>query len=138
MIEVRSRPGAEVFVCDGPWAAISISTKPDDWPVLSETNRVDLLQLHFYDVDFPDYDGKIPNNIFDRDRGSRILHFVEEVWGKVDCLLVHCEAGISRSAGVAAAIDKIKNNTDEKWFKPPYFPNRLVYRTILNLHHERF
>ena len=49
-------------------------------------------------------------------------------------LYIHCDAGKSRSAGVAAAIAKIYNGTDEEFFKDPYCPNRLIYNLILEIH----
>lgn len=60
-----------------------------------------------------------------------ILLFVSQVANYTDELLIHCEAGRSRSIGVGAALAKIYNNDDSYYFKH-YTPNMLVYRTILN------
>jgi len=46
--------------------------------------------------------------------------------------VVHCSAGIARSAGVAGAISLVLNGKDAMFFKGRYIPNRFVYRTILN------
>ena len=43
---------------------------------------------------------------------------------------MHCEAGISRSAGAVAALSKVINGDDSYFFKM-FLPNRLVYRLIL-------
>ena len=47
-------------------------------------------------------------------------------------IIVHCDAGISRSAGVGAAIEKWRNNDDSLYFDSGrYRPNMLVYRKVL-------
>ena len=51
--EVRSARNAEFFRSDRPWAAISI-TSGDEFPALSEDNRVGLLRLMFEDITQPD------------------------------------------------------------------------------------
>jgi predicted protein tyrosine phosphatase len=53
----------------------------------------------------------------------------------VDVVIVHCGAGVSRSAGLAAALAKWYNGSDLEFFKPPYAPNMLVYRTMLEALH---
>lgn len=51
--------------------------------------------------------------------------------------IVHCDAGQSRSAGVAAAIMKFKTGSDMPIFKnPKYQPNMHCYRMTLNALHE--
>lgn len=46
--------------------------------------------------------------------------------------IVHCEAGQSRSAGVAAALSKWINGEDWDYFlNPKYTPNSYCYQTIL-------
>lgn len=48
-------------------------------------------------------------------------------------VIVHCDAGISRSSGIAAAILKAYTNDDIIIFdNPKYRPNMLCYRTTLN------
>ena len=128
-IEVRSRGYAERFRCRAPWAAISVSTSPDEFPVLSDENRVGLLQLNFWDVSqaLPGMKHVIA---FNRYHSTQILEFIQDVWENIDCLLVHCEAGMSRSPAIAAAIDKIYHGDDSFWFNTKT-PNMLVYRTIL-------
>lgn len=124
-----SRVRAEEAVCDLPWAAISISERQH--PELSKENRIGLLQVKFHDIDFAS-DNYIT---FNKNHAQQILDFAKNIWDKADILLVHCEAGLSRSAATAAALSKIYFGTDEEFFKYPYTPNMLIYRTILNLHH---
>jgi hypothetical protein len=68
----------------------------------------------------------------------QILDFVAEGQRQhIDLCVCQCDAGISRSAGVAAALSYILNQDDTWVFKDPwYMPNRLVYCTILNDYYE--
>jgi predicted protein tyrosine phosphatase len=51
----------------------------------------------------------------------------------VDMIVVHCEAGKCRSAGVAAAILKAFTGDDTSVFNDPqYTPNMICYRRVLN------
>lgn len=69
---------------------------------------------------------------------EQILDFIAENYKKGvfpgTNLLIHCDAGISRSAGVA--IQFIIDNDDSFWFQTKH-PNRLVYRTILTEYIDR-
>lgn len=122
--EVRSEYNARLFQCNRPWATISISTL-GDFPLLSEDNRKGLLQLEFADTaesDRPD--------AFTASLARELLGFVDELWDQVEVLLIHCEAGLSRSPGVAAALSQIYYGDDGPWFEYD-FPNRLVYRLLV-------
>jgi len=50
--------------------------------------------------------------------------------------MVHCEAGMSRSPAVGAAISKLRWDDDQVFFDK-YTPNMRVYRHIMNLGMER-
>ena len=128
--EVRSAYNAELFRCDRPWAAISITTV-GDFPVLSEENRQGLLQLAFADTADPDR-----TDSFSASLATELLDFVTEVWGQVEVLLIHCEAGMSRSPGVAAALSRIYYGDDGPWFEYD-FPNSLVYQRLVDGHRKR-
>lgn len=140
MFEVRSRGYAQEFKLDVPWAAISIVTEPP-WPDLLEENRVGLLQMEFMDAEFVQPTSKWGNglSIFNKDHAMQILDFVKEMWDQVECFLIHCDAGLSRSPAVAAAIENIYygSGADQYWFATKT-PNSLVYRTLLNVHHEKY
>jgi len=68
--------------------------------------------------------------LFGKKDARHILAFVEKYANDINLIAVNCEAGISRSAGVAGALSKILNNDDSYYFKH-YLPNSLVYRLIL-------
>ena len=54
---------------------------------------------------------------------------------QVDFICVNCEAGISRSAGIAGALSKIYNKEDSYYFKH-FCPNMFVYTSILKEYYE--
>ncbi|MBL7044232.1 MAG: hypothetical protein ISR77_36725 [Pirellulaceae bacterium] len=128
--EVRSAYNAELFRCDRPWAAISITTV-GDFPALSEENREGLLQLVFADTADPSR-----ADSFTSSHAAELLDFVEEMWDRVEVLLIHCEAGLSRSPGVAAALSRIYYGDDGPWFEYD-FPNTLVYQLLVDGHKRR-
>lgn len=62
-----------------------------------------------------------------------LREFVDQMIGeKVQVFIVHCAAGISRSAGVAAALNEYLRLNEKIFGNPNYYPNRLVYRLSLN------
>lgn len=64
------------------------------------------------------------------DDARKIRSFLEANKGYK--VIVHCDAGISRSAGVAAAIMKHYNGDDTPIFdNPRYVPNMRCYRKML-------
>lgn len=61
-----------------------------------------------------------------------ITSFVNRHIDDVEMIIVHCEAGISRSAGVCAALMKIITNDDSAIFdNPMYCPNMHCYRLMM-------
>ena len=52
---------------------------------------------------------------------------------RVEVLLIHCEAGMSRSPGVAAALSRIYYGDDGPWGEYD-FPNSLVYQRLVDGH----
>lgn len=135
-IVVESFVGATYFKCEVPWASISIATEVDEWPTLSEANRIGLIQLAFADIRFPD--PVCPATVFDHGHACKILDFVKATWNRIDLMFVHCEAGTSRSPAVAAAVSRIYYGDDGPFMLPHlYEPNLLVYRKLLEVAEER-
>jgi len=100
--------------------------------------RVDTLLLECSDVEDSTLEGQVSKydghaiQTFSRDDASKILAFVAKyVRQDIHTFYIHCEAGISRSAGVAAALGMIIEKNGDEYFFKNYLPNRLVYRTIL-------
>ena len=110
-------------------------------------NRIGTLFLKFYDIDVlqPVYEEHIEeiydeysDGLFNKDQAALILDFVDGIRDKVKNILIHCDAGISRSAGVGAALSLIINGSDKEVFNDRrYLPNMFVYRTILNLWQDK-
>ena len=125
---VLSKSESIKFICDKPWACISIGVEKGDWPKINKVQQIDILKLAFYDTEFKRDD--VP--YFTPEHAQEILDFLDKVWDKVDYIMVHCLAGMSRSPAVAAAIARIKYGQDQFYFDN-YMPNQLVYRTILNV-----
>lgn len=67
-----------------------------------------------------------------REDADNIITFVNEHVNEVDEIIVHCGAGVSRSAGVCAALMLIINGDDSEIFNNPRFcPNMHCYRLVL-------
>jgi predicted protein tyrosine phosphatase len=66
-----------------------------------------------------------------------IASFVREIADSANKLIVHCEYGVSRSAGIAAAIMKFLTGDDLPIFNNPlYRPNVTCYRKLMAAFHE--
>ena len=132
---ILNRKEAKKFSCeshDFKTAIISI-TDTDKADVIFEKNEVNgiraVLRLKFDDVE-RDYKNE---HCITKEDAENIVKFVNKNKNKVDKFIVHCEAGVSRSAGVGAAIMKALNGDDWDVFKNPLkCPNMKCYRTVLN------
>ncbi len=72
-------------------------------------------------------------SVMSAEQADHIRDVVNLWYGKVGRIIVQCEAGVSRSAGVAAAILKAKTGDDMSVFGNPFYkPNMHCYRTMLN------
>ena len=100
-----------------------------------ENKVVSILRLWFADADQPGrdvycHDTDYHDMMSDED-AARLADFVFS--DPTIPLIVHCDAGISRSAGVAAAILKHFTGDDSLIFdNPKYQPNMWCYRKTLN------
>ncbi len=139
-VRVMSRDKAEKFKTDVSHIVISI-TDPESETVnlLDQESRKDILRVSFWDLDRPFHIAGIEEGLFplfSEDDAIKIKEFVDIHMDKVDLIVCHCEAGISRSAAVAAAITRIYVGDDSDFFKM-YLPNRRVYRMILEAYYGR-
>ena len=116
MIDIRilNRKEAKKFSYeshDFKTAIISI-TDTDKADVIFEKNEANgiraVLRLKFDDVE-RDYKNE---HCITKEDAENIVKFVNKNKNKVDKFIVHCEAGVSRSAGVGAAIMKALNGDD--------------------------
>jgi predicted protein tyrosine phosphatase len=117
-----------------PHGVISIREPGSDMPAIPSNDFCrGILRLSFHDRDRPD---PPESELFTADHARDIVRFVEDIRGAVDALVVHCEAGVSRSAAVAAALSQALYGED-RFFFDHYMPNRLVYSTLLRVWQER-
>lgn len=110
-------------------AVISISTPNEEYNGNIHSSIYNgisgVLRLWFDDVESG-------QDCIQKEDAEKIKRFVEA--HKEDQIIVHCDAGISRSAGIAAALMKYYNGDDTPIFdNPRYCPNMLCYRTMLNV-----
>ena len=113
--------------------SITDSLAPDNkFNILATDYKV--LHLKFDDIDVQ-YRDLVLMSVED---ANKIIRFVDAWINMVDYWIVHCEAGISRSAGVAGALLRIYVGDDRQVFNDyQYAPNRYVYRTIMNQYYNK-
>ena len=105
----------------GPTHAISVMGPqyPQVLPGLPEFDSI--LSLRFEDT----HDGSDEFRFSERD-ALRIWDFVERIRDQQHDLVVHCEAGMSRSAGIAVGLTTCLLPGQEAWYFEHYVPNRHV------------
>lgn len=127
-LEIMSHQMIDGRVFDEPVCVITISSD-DAYPTLADKNIRQITYLRFDDTDIG------PANLFTEIQAGLVLMHAEWSNERDIKMICQCEAGISRSAGVAAALSYIYNGSDAWVFQDPrYHPNMLVYRTILNVY----
>jgi predicted protein tyrosine phosphatase len=91
----------------------------------------DVLQLAFHDAE-PTDNFTLPENItlMTEEHARQVWSFVKKWDKEVGTLVVHCEAGMSRSPAVAAALCKGMGGDDGPFWRE-YMPNQFVYRLVL-------
>ena len=112
---------------DDRFVIISIGNAGDDAVVFRKNPKMmAVLPLNFNDVDGGDGSISI-------EQAQSIISFVKEWESSVGLIVVHCSAGVSRSAGVCAALMKWLNGDDSPIFDDPFYkPNMRCYRTVMN------
>lgn len=137
--ETCSRQQAETQHIPGEHYLISIYTDQDTPAALAKNAlRLDTLVLCFDDINTEQivrYPGTVKNHhriLFNEALANQVLDFVAKYAKDGARFVIHCDAGISRSPGMAAALDLIYGNDNSRWFKFK-LPNSLVYNTLLKV-----
>jgi predicted protein tyrosine phosphatase len=113
---------------DVPYVVISITTTADDVARVPPSRLCrGVLRIAFADIDRP-LSGAV---MFDASHARAICAFISEHRGSIERIIVHCDAGFSRSPAVAAAIAKCLGEDDAEFFRR-YQPNMHVYQTLLD------
>ena len=115
------------------WAVVSITEPgfPGEAKLMPGWNSV--CRVHFHDVD-PAIPCGEPHTLMNEQDAMKITQFVREVAPGVDGILVHCKAGVSRSAAVAKWIarqfDVPFNHTYDRY-------NKYVYNMLIKADKQR-
>lgn len=113
---------------------VSIRTPGDPNEVRLPLNErtIEVLHLQFHDLDrvVEGYSDHLETQMFQPSHAKQVNDLVKRN-KDVEAFVVHCDAGISRSAAVAAAVSKSLTGEDASFFKR-YHPNMRVYNMILN------
>lgn len=89
-----------------------------------DPNRIAALRLECYDLCSPlkGWQG------FTDSHAREIWRVVDKVLPDIDAIVCQCEAGISRSSAIAAALEKHLNGEgSERYYFETFLPNTMVY-----------
>jgi predicted protein tyrosine phosphatase len=70
--------------------------------------------------------------LFSREQATQIWDMVLAHRAELERIVVHCDAGMSRSPAVAAALARVLNEDDATFFAGRYRPNMRVYKVMLD------
>ena len=112
-------------------AMISISSLDQQTPDFNMDGSNGLIKTCL--MSFDDEEQGTPGCIEQKD-AEKIADFVRSIENnnEIERLVVHCGAGVSRSAGVAAACSLYLLGDDSEFFSSRYCPNRTCYRMVLD------
>jgi len=120
---------------DPPAALISVRNSrardfEDDDPFWMSSHNIHA-HVHFCFDDVQRDDLASARPITEQD--AMLIAALAHYWADRGCehIICQCPAGLSRSAGMAAALAKYFNGDDTRYFKE-YLPNMRVYRMVLN------
>lgn len=129
-VGIADRRSVEFFIGDATDTVLISICDSNEQPARLKTTFHDVLRLHFDDVDSAD-DLMADEVVMTEDHAQCIARFVHK-YTTMPKILVHCHAGISRSAATAAAIMKYLGGNDALIFNHKAFdPNDLVYNLVL-------
>ena len=113
-----------------PYVVVSIANPGSPHPELRESpHRLGVLRLAFDDVEPNRRDSRGGRTPMTPGQAREILAFVEAHLERLELIVVHCEAGVSRSPAVAAALWRWLEGTRGPFFER-FRPNAHVYRTM--------
>ncbi len=128
----RQKAKRESYRINEPTLIISI-TDPILGPNIfaRNSNIVSICRVQFDDV--TEENARHNDVLMTSSDASKIKDYVLRYKDRVRCIIVHCEVGVSRSAGVMAAIQKYLIGDDSAVFNNDAFsPNMYCYRMMLD------
>jgi len=130
--DVMDRLRAERYRSNERYAMISLGDPGQAFPdFLDDPNRLAVTRLTFFDISTR----SSGHRSFGGQDARIILDFFDEMRSKVRLFAIHCEAGVSRSWGVALGLSLVAGNA-ERYVEGGY-PNALVVHSILREHERR-
>lgn len=131
-VKILSRTNAKRFsyIVDKPCIIISICDVESEPNHFSGNKNIrNILRVFFDDCEMTTNS----ETAISEDNAKVIVSFINLWKDDIELVVIHCEAGVSRSAGVGAAILKALNNDDMPVFNNGKFcPNMKCYREVLN------
>jgi predicted protein tyrosine phosphatase len=116
-----------------PTPIISISSTDDQIPLILKSGENKMVAhvefLMFDDIDASELIGG--SKPMSKNDAKRIVDAFLHYSDTVSQIIVHCDAGYSRSPAVAAALTKALGKSDDQYFGHGYCPNMHVYNTVL-------
>ena len=135
-----SKAAAEKIIPTHDMAIISIR-EPAEWVSLHKNWYINnnALELEFHDVDLSEDIEQIREYVyFDTELAEQILDFVDSLVKKnINTLIIHCHAGISRSAAVDRALRGYLDIPLTRREEEYSIYNRFVYRIISSAIYKR-
>jgi len=145
ILEHLSREGAEAYRGDRPYAVISI-TDPDSALAALPPSRLcrAILRLQFHDFtqEPEEFAALLKESALEdlepqkkwvlptAEHAWQIVSFYRSLPADVEKVLIHCEAGVSRSAAVGAALAHCLRQTDVHFYHQSH-PNHRVRRLVI-------
>jgi predicted protein tyrosine phosphatase len=117
---------------DRPCALVSVHATSTSPPRVPEApNLVDTLQLAFDDIEPTPEMMALPGaRLMTDDQARAIARFAARHLAEVELFICQCDAGVSRSAAIAAALCEAFGGDSSRFFRE-YEPNRYVYQKVL-------
>lgn len=118
--------------CPDPHIIISITDNRSEFAEIdSNDNCLGILRLKFGDVESHSFAEACGVTLFNAEQARSILGFVNAHYDDIETIIVNCDAGISRSSGVALALHRIYNIRPDDIHKNARFhPNFHVVNTL--------
>ncbi len=144
---IFSREMAQTIAVPGRYAVISINDNREDPEKTAEdlcnvrTGYVDILQVVFDDLTPESHDPiEFPYlMVMKEEMAEEIVRFWDRWRNDVDRFVIHCTAGISRSAGVGSALARLEQNREAEaacyvGTVPNMYVRQLIHRAAERLH----
>jgi predicted protein tyrosine phosphatase len=128
-VEFVSRREAEAMRPKSDANVAIISINSDDKLANLSENWKYKLPLIFEDIDKPLVHKGRELILFNGQMAKRIIEFVDSIQNDITVLIVHCDAGVSRSAAVAKFIAEMYHLEIPETYS---IYNRHIYRTLWN------